>query len=157
MGAGEFSLPPAGDWKGSLRPARHYEEHNDLDNAGEILEKAVQVPAQGWAQGSSPSHLLGIGKGVFDQLAMPTPPSRSRSESCVSFSTLQHLWAHPQVNFKSVDEIASVWCEWVEMLLRHEKSARNGRQDSHPDPALLSLGASAQLQLVLTGEVRMTW
>ena len=62
---------------GVARFAKFYEEHNDLDNAGEIFEKAVQVPAQGWAQGSSPFHLLGIGKGVFDQLAMPTPPSRS--------------------------------------------------------------------------------
>ena len=28
-----------------------------------------------------------------------------------------------EVNYKSVDEIATVWCEWCEMMLRHEKSA----------------------------------
>jgi pre-mRNA-splicing factor SYF1 len=47
--------------------AKFYEEHDDLENASEIFEKAVQV------------------------------------------------------NYKSVDEIASVWCEWIEMMLRNKK------------------------------------
>jgi hypothetical protein len=33
--------------------------------------------------------------------------------------------AHPaQVNFKYVDDLASVWCEWAEMELRHKNFKR---------------------------------
>jgi len=81
--------------------AKFYEEHNDLDNAGEIFEKAVQV------------------------------------------------------NFKSVDEIASVWCEWVEMLLRHEKPDKaleisrrsiDPPRDAPKGSAMQRVGKSVKLQ-----------
>jgi pre-mRNA-splicing factor SYF1 len=60
-----------------------------------------------------------------------------------------------QVNYKSVDEIATVWCEWCEMMLRHEKQEKalevsrraiDPPRDAQKGSALARVGKSVKLQ-----------
>jgi pre-mRNA-splicing factor SYF1 len=60
-----------------------------------------------------------------------------------------------QVNYKSVDEIATVWCEWCEMMLRHEKQEKalevsrraiDPPRDVQKGSALARVGKSVKLQ-----------
>ena len=45
---------------------------------------------------------------------------------CCQFQSVSRAWPGPppQVAFKYVDDLASVWCEWAEMELRHKNFKR---------------------------------
>ncbi len=43
---------------------------------------------------------------------------------CLVYSVISLSWPLLQAPFKYVDDLASVWCEWCEMELRHKNFKR---------------------------------
>lgn len=102
--------------------AKLYERHGDLPNARIIFEKAVQASvAHGGQPLGSSARCPSAGKGPHaarmpaDLVPVSLPPSRVVANTAVRPA---------QARFKFVDDLATVWCEWAEMELRHKNFKR---------------------------------
>lgn len=112
--------------------AKFYERHGDIENARVIFDKATQVQCLPFKHARAKCAVSG---------AMPNDPA-SRNELFISrygstaqhacevlaarLSLLQYLTLNclMQVAFKYVEDLATVWCEWCEMELRHKNFKR---------------------------------
>lgn len=134
--------------------AKLYERHQDLPNARIIFEKATQVGPGGAACGrlGRPVSRGVVGEqlahaGPHGMLCCcastsrrpwrpcrppPTPKPIPATQLCTRIisRTPAHTWTAPlptptcQAPYKYVDDLASVWCEWCEMELRHKNFKR---------------------------------
>lgn len=91
--------------------ASFYEKHGDVPNARVIYEKAVQVSICPSVFVFIPASLLQIRSGVHRQ-------SCNRRKHAA-----EDVGVELQVGYKLVDDLATVWCEWAELELRHNQFA----------------------------------
>lgn len=116
--------------------AKLYERHGDLPNARIIFEKATQASA---APGARPAGLplqacaAQAAQGSALCPTVPRPPpcclcTKLRRRRANMLRPIVHCLSPPlppaQARFKFVDDLATVWCEWAEMELRHKNFKR---------------------------------
>ena len=112
--------------------ARLYERHSDLPNARIIFEKAVQVGARAVVaaavapQACRQSGGQGTARQGHHGARTPSLPQPICPAYQPPLLPLPPLPPPPplQASFKYVDDLATVWCEWAEMELRHKNFKR---------------------------------
>ena len=100
--------------------AKFYERHGDIENARVIFDKATQVrlPPQQTAScaaltRSMPRHSVPVYTHMCVGLCIET-------RSWPLLVALLRLDVLGQVALRYVEDLATVWCEWCEMELRHK-------------------------------------